>query len=153
MRKITSILMLLLFVFSSGVSAQGIKVSTDTDKQWYLIKNFRSGKYAAFGSETTGKYDICQKDFDYEKAFYWYVVKDGDGYRIHNLATTKVVDGHGWSDAGCTMYITASQFNSGYYTISASTNLSERKCWDDQDDHKDIGYWYHTSTSNDGTSY
>ena len=153
MRKITSILMLLLFVFSSGVSAQGIKVSTDTEKHWYQIKNFRSGKYAAFGSETTGKYDICQKDFDYEKAFYWYVVKDGDGYRIYNSATNKVVDGHGWSDAGCTMYITASQFNSGYCTISASTNLSEQVCWDDQDNHADIGYWYHTSSSNDGTSW
>lgn len=153
MRKITSILMLLLFVFSSSVSALEIKVSTDTEKHWYQIKNFRSGKYAAFGGETAGKYDICQKDFDYEKAFYWYVVEDGDGYRIHNLATNKVVDGHGWSDAGCTMYITASQYNSGYYTISASTNLSEQKCWDDQDDHKDIGYWYHTSASNDGTSW
>ena len=145
--------MLLLFVFSSGVSAQEIKVSTDTEKHWYQIKNFRSGKYAAFGGETTGKYDICQKDFDYEKAFYWYVVKDGDGYRIYNSATNKVVDGHGWSDAGCTMYITASQFNSGYCTISASTNLSEQVCWDDQDNHADIGYWYHTSSSNDGTSW
>lgn len=153
MRKITSILMLLLFVFSSGVSAQGFKVSTDAEKHWYQIKNFRSGKYAAFGSETTGKYDICQKDFDYEKAFYWYVVKDGDGYRIYNSATNKVVDGHGWSDAGCTMYITASQFNSGYYTISESTSLSQQVCWDDQDNSTDIGYWYHTSASNDGTSW
>lgn len=153
MRKITSILMLLLFVFSSGVSAQGIKVSTDAQKHWYRIKNFRSGKYAAFGSETTGKYDICQKDFDYEKAFYWYVVKDGDGYRIYNSATNKVVDGHGWSDAGRTMYITPSQFKSGYYTISESTNLSKEVCWDDQDNHADIGYWYHTSKDNEGTSW
>lgn len=153
MRKITSILMLLLFVFSSGVSAQGIKVSTDAQKHWYQIKNDRSGKYAAYGSETAGIFDICQKDFDYEKAFYWYVVKDGDGYRIHNLATTKVVEGHGWSDAGCTMYITASQFNSGCYTISASTDLSIDKCWDDQNGGKGIGDWHHTSSSNDGTSW
>lgn len=156
MRKITSILMLLLFVFSSGVSAQGIKVSTDTEKHWYQIRNFRSGKYAAFGGETAGDLkDICQKDFvDYEKAFYWYVVKDGEGYRIHNLATTKVVNGHGWSDAGCTMYITASQFKSGYYTISTSTNLSEKKCWDEQGNTKtEIGYWYHISNDNEGTSW
>lgn len=158
MRKITSILMLLLFVFSSGVSAQsaqGIKVSTDAEKHWYQIKNFRSGKYAAFGGETAGDLkDICQKDFvDYEKAFYWYVVKDGEGYRIHNLATTKVVNGHGWSDAGCTMYITASQFNSGYYTISASTNLSEDKCWDGMRNGTDIGGWHPTSTDNEGTSW
>lgn len=153
MRKITSILMLLLFVFSSGVSAQGIKASTDAEKHWYQIKNDRSGKYAAYGSETAGNFDICQKDFDYEKAFYWYVVKDGEGYRIHNLATTKVVNGHGWSDAGCTMYITASQFNSGRYTISSSTNLSEDKCWDDQNNGTGIGDWHHTSSSNDGTSW
>lgn len=155
MRKITSILMLLLFVFSSGVSAQGIKVSTDTEKHWYQIKNFRSGKYAAFGGETADNLkDICQKDFvDYEKAFYWYVVKDGEGYRIHNLATTKVVNGHGWSDAGCTMYITASQFNSGYYTISSSTNLSEDKCWDGMRNGTDIGDWHPTPTDNEGTSW
>lgn len=155
MRKITSILMLLLFVFSSGVSAQGIKVSTDTEKHWYQIKNFRSGKYAAFGGETADNLkDICQKDFvDYEKAFYWYVVKDGEGYRIHNMATTKVVNGHGWSETGCTMYITASQFNSGYYTISSSTNLSEDKCWDGMKNGTDIGDWHPTSTDNEGTSW
>lgn len=155
MRKITSILMLLLFVFSSGVSAQGIKVSTDAEKHWYQIKNFRSGKYAAFGGETADNLkDICQKDFvDYEKAFYWYVVKDVEGYRIHNLATTKVVNGHGWSEAGCIMYIAASQFKSGYYTISSSTNQSDEKCWDGRRNGTDIGDWYHISTDNEGTSW
>lgn len=155
MRKITSILMLLLFVFSSGVSALEIKVSTDTEKHWYQIKNFRSGKYAAFGGETADNLkDICQKDFvDYEKAFYWYVVKDGEGYRIHNLATTKVVNGHGWSEAGCIMYIAASQFKSGYYTISSSINQSDEKCWDGRRNGTDIGDWYHISTDNEGTSW
>mgnify|MGYP000691319254 FL=1 len=67
MRKITSILMLLLFVFSSGVSAQGFTVSTGVDKHWFVIKNFRSGKFAAYGGEENAqdaKKDICQKTLD-----------------------------------------------------------------------------------------
>lgn len=152
MRKITSILMLLLFVFSSGVSAQGIKVSTDTEKHWYQIKNFRSGKYAAFGGET-GDYDICQKDnSNYEKGLYWFVVKDGSGYRIHNAATKKVVDGHAWSDGGCVMYVKSNPFASSYVCISKKEDLSSL-CWDDQSSGTKIGDWQPAANDYKGTSW
>lgn len=152
MRKITSILMLLLFVFSSGVSALEIKVSTDTEKHWYQIKNFRSGKYAAFGGET-GDYDICQKDnSNYEKGLYWFVVKDGSGYRIHNAATKKVVDGHAWSDGGCVMYVKSNPFASSYVCISKKEDLSSL-CWDDQDNGTKIGDWRPATGDYEGTSW
>lgn len=152
MRKITSILMLLLFVFSSGVSALEIKVSTDTEKHWYQIKNFRSGKYAAFGGET-GDYDICQKDnSNYEKGLYWFVVKDGSGYRIHNAATKKVVDGHAWSDGGCVMYVKSNPFASSYVCISKKEDLSSL-CWDDQSNGTKIGDWQPAATDYKGTSW
>ena len=152
MRKITSILMLLLFVFSCGVSAQEIKVSTDTEKHWYQIKNFRSGKYAAFGGET-GDYDICQKDnSNYEKGLYWFVVKDGSGYRIHNAATKKVVDGHAWSDGGCVMYVKSNPFASSYVCISKKEDLSSL-CWDDQSSGTKIGDWQPAATDYKGTSW
>lgn len=152
MRKITSILMLLLFVFSSGVSAQGIKVSTDAEKHWYQIKNFRSGKYAAFGGET-GDYDICQKDnSNYEKGLYWFVVKDGSGYRIHNAATKKVVDGHAWSDGGCVMYVKSNPFASSYVCISKKEDLSSL-CWDDQSSGTKIGDWQPAANDYKGTSW
>lgn len=152
MRKITSILMLLLFVFSSGVSALEIKVSTDTEKHWYQIKNFRSGKYAAFGGET-GDYDICQKDnSNYEKGLYWFVVKDGNGYRIHNAATKKVVDGHAWSDGGCVMYVKSNPFASSYVCISKKVDLSSL-CWDDQGGGTKIGDWQPATGDYEGTSW
>ena len=152
MRKITSILMLLLFVFSSGVSAQGIKASTDAEKHWYQIKNFRSGKYAAFGGET-GDYDICQKDnSNYEKGLYWFVVKDGSGYRIHNAATKKVVDGHAWSDGGCVMYVKSNPFASSYVCISKKEDLSSL-CWDDQSSGTKIGDWQPAANDYKGTSW
>lgn len=152
MRKITSILMLLLFVFSCGVSAQEIKVSTDTEKHWYQIKNSRSGKYAAFGGET-GDYDICQKDnSNYEKGLYWFVVKDGSGYRIHNAATKKVVDGHAWSDGGCVMYVKSNPFASSYVCISKKEDLSSL-CWDDQSNGTKIGDWQPAATDYKGTSW
>ena len=144
--------MLLLFVFSSGVSAQEIKVSTDTEKHWYQIKNFRSGKYAAFGGET-GDYDICQKDnSNYEKGLYWFVVKDGSGYRIHNAATKKVVDGHAWSDGGCVMYVKSNPFASSYVCISKKEDLSSL-CWDDQGNGTKIGDWRPATGDYEGTSW
>lgn len=147
MRKITSILMLLLFVFSSGVSAQGIKVSTDAQKHWYQIKNFRSGKYAAYGNET----EIHQKDnSNYEKGLYWFVVADGAGYRIHNAGTNKIVDGHTWSDGGCVMYIKSNPHKTGYVCISKTSNLASA-CWDDQS--SKIGDWQPTAKDADGTSW
>ena len=147
MRKITSILMLLLFVFSSGVSAQEIKVSTDTEKHWYQIKNFRSGQYAAYGSET----EIHQKDnSNYEKGLYWFVVADGAGYRIHNAGTNKIVDGHTWSDGGCVMYIKSNPHKTGYVCISKNSNLASA-CWDDQSGK--IGDWRPVANDADGTSW
>lgn len=144
--------MLLLFVFSSGVSALEIKVSTDTEKHWYQIKNFRSGKYAAFGGET-GDYDICQKDnSNYEKGLYWFVVKDGNGYRIHNAATKKVVDGHAWSDGGCVMYVKSNPFASSYVCISKKEDLSSL-CWDDQSSGTKIGDWQPAANDYEGTSW
>ena len=144
--------MLLLFVFSSGVSALEIKVSTDAEKHWYQIKNFRSGKYAAFGGET-GDYDICQKDnSNYEKGLYWFVVKDGSGYRIHNAATKKVVDGHAWSDGGCVMYVKSNPFASSYVCISKKEDLSSL-CWDDQSSGTKIGDWQPAANDYKGTSW
>ena len=139
--------MLLLFVFSSGVSAQEIKVSTDAEKHWYQIKNFRSGKYAAYGSET----EIHQKDnSNYEKGLYWFVVADGAGYRIHNAGTNKIVDGHTWSDGGCVMYIKSNPHKTGYVCISKTSNLASA-CWDDQS--SKIGDWQPTAKDADGTSW
>lgn len=163
MRKITSILMLLLFVFSNGVSAQGIKVSTDAEQHWFVIKNFRSGKFAAFGSEEkgqTGKLDICQKPLnELTNACYWYAVADGDGYKLHNAATGKVVDGHAWSENGRTMYIMASSLLSGYYTISTENNPTSTDanntygCWDDQVNGTGIGFWKHVKGDEKGTAW
>ena len=139
--------MLLLFVFSSGVSAQGIKASTDAQKHWYQIKNFRSGKYAAYGSET----EIHQKDnSNYEKGLYWFVVADGAGYRIHNAGTNKIVDGHTWSDGGCVMYIKSNPHKTGYVCISKNSNLASA-CWDDQSNK--IGDWQPAANDFKGTSW
>lgn len=167
MRKITSILMLLLFVFSSGVSAQGFTVSTGADKHWFVIKNFRSGKFAAYGGEGNAqntKKDICQLTLDnLTEAYYWYAVADGEGYKLYNAAATgKVVNGHGWSETGCTMYVKPSSLLSGYYTISTekdptqTDNAGSRGCWDDQKDQDGsagIGFWKHVDNDYLGTSW
>lgn len=167
MRKITSILMLLLFVFSSGMSAQGIKTSTNAEMHWFVIKNFRSGKFAAYGGEENAqnaKKDICQKTLDeLTNACYWYAVADGEGYKLCNAAATgKVVNGHAWSENGRTMYVKPSSLLSGYYTISTekdptqTDNAGSRGCWDDQKDQDGsagIGFWKHVDNDYLGTSW
>lgn len=164
MRKITSILMLLLFVFSSGVSAQGFTVSTGADKHWFVIKNFRSGKFAAYGGEENAqnaKKDICQKTLDeLTAACYWYAVADGEGYKLYNAAATgKVVDGHAWTETGRTMYIKASYLLGGYYTISTETDPTSTDanntygCWDDQAGGAGIGFWKHVKGDEKGTAW
>ena len=155
--------MLLLFVFSSGVSAQGIKVSTDAEKHWFVIKNFRSGKFAAYGGEENAqdaKKDICQKTLDeLTNACYWYAVADGEGYKLHNAATGKVVEGHAWSETGRTMYIKASYLLGGYYTISTETDPTSTDanntygCWDDQAGGAGIGFWKHVKGDEEGTAW
>lgn len=93
-------------------------------------------------------------------ACYWYAVADGEGYKLYNAAATgKVVDGHGWSETGRTMYVKASSLLSGYYTISTETDPTSTDanntygCWDDQVSSTGIGFWKHVKGDEKGTAW
>ncbi|MDD7563119.1 MAG: RICIN domain-containing protein, partial [Alloprevotella sp.] len=127
-----------------------VKVSTENDKHYFMLKSKRSGKYAGFDGNN-GLTQIAYFDVD-AKAF-WYVTQDGSGYKIHNAATEKIVDGTTMTAAGSTMYIDENKFNPGYFCISTDAdNTTAGSCWDESSPIS-IGTWAPTASDADGTSW
>ena len=127
-----------------------VKVSTENDKHYFMLKSKRSGKYAGFNG-TTGLMQIAYNDVD-AKAF-WYVTQDGSGYKIHNAATELIVNGITMTAAGSTMYIDENKFNPGYFCISTSAdNTTAGSCWDESSP-TSIGTWAPQESDADGTSW
>ena len=126
-----------------------IKVSTESEKFYYVIKNKRSGKYASFN----GNAGLSQVAFDnLSQSSIWYVTADGDGYKMHNLATDKLVNGSGMDAAGCTMYIEENILCPGYFCVSKSP-VYDANCWDDQGSGTTIGYYAPKAGNYEGTSW
>lgn len=126
-----------------------IKVSTESEKFYYVIKNKRSGKYASFN----GGAGLSQVAFDnLSQSSIWYVTADGAGYKMHNLATDKLVNGSGMDAAGCTMYIEENILCPGYFCVSKSS-IYDANCWDDQASGTKIGDYAPTTDDYAGTSW
>ena len=126
-----------------------IKVSTESEKFYYVIKNKRSGKYASFN----GNAGLSQVAFDnLSQSSIWYVTADGAGYKMHNLATAKLVNGNGMDADGCTMYIEENILCPGYFCVSKSS-IYDANCWDDANNHTTIGYYAPEAGDYEGTSW
>ena len=125
-----------------------IKVSTESEKFYYVIKNKRSGKYASFN----GNAGLSQVAFDnLSQSSIWYVTADGDGYKMHNLATDKLVNGYDMDAGGCTMYIEENILCPGYFCVSKSS-IYDANCWDDAKN-ANIGYYAPKAGDYEGTSW
>ena len=116
--------------------------------RYYLIKNFRSNKYAYWTGDNT---QIKQSTTVLPQSF-WYVTGNGDGtYKLHNRSTENIYAGHSsFTSEGATAYIMENQYKSGYVCISLSSDQSSQ-CWDDQQGN--VGYWHPTASDNEGTSW
>ena len=126
-----------------------IKVSTESEKFYYVIKNKRSGKYASFN----GNAGVMQVAFDnLSQSSIWYVTAEGAGYKMHNLATAKLVNGNGMDADGCTMYIEENILCPGYFCVSKSP-IYDANCWDDANNHTTIGYYAPKANDYAGTSW
>lgn len=125
-----------------------IKVSTESEKFYYVIKNKRSGKYASFN----GNAGVMQVAFDnLSQSSIWYVTADGNGYKMHNLATDKLVNGYDMDAGGCTMYIEENILCPGYFCVSKSS-IYDANCWDDAKN-ANIGYYAPKAGDYEGTSW
>lgn len=121
-----------------------VKQSSESEKFYFYIKNARSGKYAAFN----GSAGLTQvEESNLTNNALWYYTSDG---KLHNMGTTKLVNGNTIDDEGCTMYIEENILKPGYFCISTTADYTSN-CWDDASG--GIGYWSPGPGDFDGTSW
>ena len=124
-----------------------VKLSTNSEKNYFYLINKRSGKYAAFN----GNAGLKQVSFsELSNAALWYLTEDG---KLHNAATNKLVDGTGMNETGCKMYIEENILNPGYFCVSKNADYTTNSCWDDQSNGTLIGYYAPITGNAEGTSW
>ena len=121
-----------------------VKLSTESEKFYFYIKNARSGKYAAFNGGT-GLTQVAESNLTNNAL--WYYTSDG---KLHNMGTSKLVNGKQMDETGCTMYIEENILNPGYFCISTTADYTSN-CWDDASG--GIGYYSPIQGDFVGTSW
>ena len=135
------------------------KVSTDSEKHYYVIKNLRSSKYAYYNGDNSDiKQKVAPTSSEEVNNYIWYLTADGDNYKLHNLGTQYTYAAvNSFTPAGTTVYIKENPYRSGYVVISKNATVTtSNTCWDDQDRNKEVGKvgWYEPrSNDNEGTSW
>ena len=120
-----------------------VKQSSESEKFYFYIKSARSGKYAANGNK--GLTQVEESNLTNNAL--WYYTSDG---KLHNMGTTKLVNGKTMDETGCTMYIEENILKPGYFCISTTADYTSN-CWDDASG--GIGYWSPGPGDFDGTSW
>lgn len=138
-----------------------LKVSTDAQKYYYVIKNFRSHKFAYYNGDngqllqqTNPTSTTAQEDLD---KYLWYVTEaSGEGaYMLHNVATNKVYAAYNsFTEAGAVVYIKENPYKAGYVCVSSNADATTtNSCWDDQGSQTKIGPYETRQNDNNGTSW
>ena len=124
--------------------------STATEKRYYTIKNQRSADYATYISDAA---QIKHQARDTESAAQmWYFTADGNGYRMHNLATTnKYTNTSSFTADGAKVWVKENPYCAGFVCISTQENLGGN-CWDSGNNNL-IGTWNPRVTDYEGTSW
>ena len=124
--------------------------STAAEKKYYTIKNQRSADYATYVGDAA---QIKHQARDTESAAQmWYFTADGNGYRMHNLATTnKYKNTSSFTADGAKVWVKENPYCAGFVCVTTTENLSDN-CWDSQGDNK-IGTWNPRATDYEGTSW
>ena len=161
MKKILLMLAMLLPCVGAWAEVAPLKVSTDTEKFYYVIKNFRSHKFAYYngdaaqlGQQTNPTSTTTQENLD---KYLWYVTEaSGEGaYMLHNVATNKVYAAYNsFTDAGAVVYIKENPYKAGYVCVSSNADAKTKdSCWDDQGSQTKIGPYETRQNDNEGTSW
>ena len=127
-----------------GLKVKQSSESAESEKFYFYIKSARSGKYAAFNG-STGLTQVEESNLTNNAL--WYYTSDG---KLHNMGTTKLVNGKTIDETGCTMYIEENILNPGYFCISTTADYTSN-CWDDASG--GIGYYYPRPGDFLGTSW
>ena len=124
--------------------------STAAEKKYYTIKNQRSADYATYIGDAA---QIKHQARDTESAAQmWYFTADGNGYRVHNLATTnKYTNTSSFTADGAKVWVKENPYCAGFVCISTQENLGAN-CWDSGNNNL-IGTWNPRVTDYEGTSW
>lgn len=137
----------LLCAVGAWADVSELKVSDGSNTYYYLIKSYRSGKFAKWAGDNA---QLLQSS-DLTDANLWYVTADGDNYKLCNKATTKkYATTSSFTAEGATVYIAENKHNSGYWCVSLTADQSAN-CWDDQSGK--IGNWSPSQNDYEGTSW
>ena len=161
MKKILLSLFAVLCTMGAWAEVAQLKVSTNSQKYYYVIKNFRSGKFACYNGDEAQLLQSVNPTIETAEAdvnkYLWYVTEaDGEGaYMLHNVATTKVYAAYNsFTDAGAVVYIKENPYKSGYVCVSNNADATTKNsCWDDQGSHTKIGPYEPRQNDNEGTSW
>ncbi len=162
MKKILLMLAMLLPCVGVWAEVASLKVSTDAEKHYYVIKNLRSHKFAYYNGDNAqlkqnGNPSSITAEADLDK-YLWYVTEATGGadgaYMLHNAATSKVYAAYNsFTETGAVVYIKENPHKSGYVCVSSNTDATTSKsCWDDSNGGS-VGTWAPTASDNAGTSW
>ena len=161
MKKFLLMLAMMLPCLGAWAEVASLKVSTDAQKYYYVIKNFRSHKFAYYNGDsgqllqkTNPTSTTAQADLN---NYLWYVTEaSGEGaYMLHNVATNKVYAAYNsFTDAGAVVYIKENPYKEGYVCVSSNADAkTKNSCWDDQGSQTKIGPYETRQNDNEGTSW
>ena len=164
MKKTLLLFAMLLGVVGAWAEVAPLKVSTDTQKYYYVIKSLRTGKCAYYNGDNVQLLQQVNPTSATEQGtlnkYLWYVTEApesaGDGaYMLHNVATTKVYAAYNsFTVEGAVVYIKENPYRSGYVCVSNNADATTKNsCWDDQGNQTKIGPYETRQNDNEGTSW
>lgn len=153
MKKILLLFCALLATMGAGATVTQPTLTTDANNPtYYVIQNFRSGKYANFAGESAQLTQVESSSVGVSAL--WYFVANGDGVSIvpATAPTLKLATTSSATEEGAVWYIPENPYNSGTFCVSLTSGATAN-CWDDQGSHTTIGYWRPAEGDYAGTSW
>ena len=153
MRKTLLLLCALLCAAGAWAAVTTPTLTTDpSNPTYYLIQNFRSGKYANYAGASAQLTQVAP-DAATQTAL-WYFMENGEGVSIIPATdpSLKLATSSSATADGAVWYLKENPYNTGYFCVSLNNNLSSN-CWDDQSNHTAIGYWQPNGNDYEGTSW
>lgn len=151
MRKFLLLLCTLLGTVGAWATVTQPTLTTDaSNPTYYVIKNFRSGKYANYAGASA---QLTQESA-LSLSTLWYFVENGNGVSIVPAAdpTVKLATVSSATADGAVWYVAENKINKGYYCLSLNSGQNSN-CWDANSAGTLVGNWQPAATDYAGTSW
>ena len=153
MKKILLLLCALLGTVGAWAAVTQPTLTTDANNPtYYVIQNFRSGKYANYAGASAQLLQVTSADAGATSL--WYFMANGDGVSIVPATdpSLKLASHSSATAEGAVWYLPENPYKSGVFCVSLTSGATAN-CWDDQGGHTTIGYWQPAANDNEGTSW